>query len=237
MEDQRDKAGARFKAMPTRILVIEDEADIASFVRRGLSYKGYEVEVVPDGNSGLTAARERPPDLVLLDLMLPDIDGVEVCRRLRATSDLPIIVLTARDDVSDKIAGLDAGADDYVTKPFVFDELLARIRAALRRSHRPDELIEVGDLVIHPASREVRRGDRRIDLTPREYDLLEFLARNAGRVLTKEVIFSRVWGYDAEVESDAVKVYVSYLRKKLNATGEPDLIHMVRGVGYMLKAS
>jgi DNA-binding response OmpR family regulator len=222
--------------MPIRILVIEDEPDIASFIRRGLTYKGYEVEVALDGESGLRAFGEASPDLVLLDLMLPGIDGVDVCRRLRATSDVPIIVLTARDAVSDKIAGLDAGADDYVTKPFAFDELLARIRAALRRGNRSDEPIQVGDLVIHPASREVRRGGRRIDLTPREYDLLELLARNAGKVMTKDVIFSRVWGYDTEVESDAVKVYVSYLRKKLNAAGEPDVIHLVRGVGYMLKA-
>lgn len=221
--------------MPTRILVIEDEPDIASFIRRGLTYKGYDVEIAADGESGLAAVRERPPDLVLLDLMLPGIDGVEVCRRIRAGADVPIIVLTARDAVTDKVAGLDAGADDYVTKPFVFDELLARIRAALRRSQPADEVIQVGDLVIRPASREVWRSDRRIDLTAREYDLLEFLARNAGKVMTKGVIFSRVWGYDIELESDAIKVYVSYLRKKLNAAGEPDLIHAVRGVGYMLK--
>ncbi len=222
--------------MPAHILVVEDEPDIASFVRRGLTYKGYEVDVAADGEAALDAVRRRPPDLVLLDLMLPGIDGVEVCRRLRADGDLPIIVLTARDAVTDKIAGLDAGADDYITKPFVFDELLARIRAALRRRQPASETIQVGDLVIEPDSREVRRGDREIELTAREYDLLEFLARNAGKVMTKEIIFSRVWGYDLDLESDAIKVYVSYLRKKLNAAGEPDLIHVVRGVGYMLKA-
>jgi len=220
----------------TRILVVEDEHDIADFIRRGLIYKGYEVDVASDGEQALNLARDHPPDLVLLDLMLPKMDGVEVCRRLRAASDLPIIILTARDSVDDKVRGLDAGGDDYVTKPFSFDELLARVRAALRRRAPEEETLKVGDLTIVPASREVSRKDRPIELTLREYDLLEFLARNAGKVMDKQTIFQRVWGYDFEVEGDAIKVYVRYLRKKLNAQGEPDLIHAVRGVGYIMKA-
>jgi two-component system response regulator MprA len=159
-----------------------------------------------------------------------------VARRLRAGSGIPIIILTARDSVSDKIAGLDAGADDYVTKPFQFDELLARVRAALRRREPAEEIIAVGDLRIRPASREVSRGKRSIELTLREFDLLLLLARNAGKVLDRNTIFERVWGYAYDVESDTIKVYIRYLRRKLNAEGEPDLIHAVRGVGYMLKA-
>jgi two-component system response regulator MprA len=220
----------------TRVLVVEDEEDIAHFIRRGLLYKGYEVDVALDGEEALAAARDRPPDLVVLDLMLPGLDGVEVCRRLRTDGDVPIIILTARDAVSDKVEGLDAGADDYLTKPFAFDELLARVRAALRRRHPPEEVITVGDLTIRPASREVFRGGREVGLTKREYELLELLARNAGHVVSKEVIFEKVWGFDYEGESDAIKVYIRYLRKKLDAAGGPDLIRAVRGVGYMLKA-
>ena len=219
-----------------RILVVEDEGDIADFIARGLILKGYEVDAAHDGEEALALARERSPDLVVLDLGLPGVGGIEVCRRLRAASDVPIIILTARDSVADKVRGLDAGADDYVTKPFVFDELLARVRAALRRKAHAGEVLTVGDLTIRLASREVDRGGRAIELTAREYDLLEFLARNAGKVMYKQTIFEQVWGYDFEIESDAIKVYVRYLRKKLNAAGEADLIRVVRGVGYMLKA-
>jgi two-component system response regulator MprA len=221
----------------THVLVVEDEPNIADFIRRGLIYKGYTVDVAANGEEALERAREKAPGLVVLDLMLPGMDGLEVCRRLRAADDVPIIMLTARDAVADKVEGLEAGADDYITKPFVFEELLARVRAALRRS-KPDrqETLRVGNLVVRPASREVRRGERAIELTAREFDLLVFLARRAGQVVTKQDIFEKVWGYDFEMESDAVKVYVSYLRKKLNAGGEEDLIHAVRGVGYVLKA-
>jgi two-component system, OmpR family, response regulator MprA len=220
-----------------RILVIDDEPDIADFVRRGLIYKGFGVDVAHDGTSGLDLARDLEPDLIILDIMLPDIDGIEVCRRLRAAGPVPIIMVTARDAVPDRVNGLDAGADDYVTKPFAFEELLARVRAAFRRqAPAGQEVIKVGDLLIKPSSREVSRAGRRIDLTTREYELLEFLGRHQGQVLAKELIFSRVWGYDLMLESDAIKVYVRYLRRKLNAEGETDLIHSVRGIGYMLKA-
>jgi len=221
-----------------RVLVVEDEPNIADFIRRGLVYKGYEVDTAASGEDALETARERLPDLVILDLMLPGMDGVEVCRRLRAADDVPIIMLTARDALSDKVEGLEAGADDYVTKPFQFAELLARVRAALRRKEARNDagVISVGDLTIRPLSREVLRNGREVQLSAREYDLLEYLARHAGQVLSKETLFEKVWGYDFEVESDAVKVYVSYLRKKLNADGEPDLIHSIRGVGYIVKA-
>lgn len=219
----------------TRILVIEDDEDIADFVRRGLLYKDYEVDVAHDGEQGLEVARDHPPDLVLLDLMIPKIDGAEVCRRLRTASNVPIIILTARDSVQDKIAGLDAGADDYVTKPFAFEELEARVRAALRRKEPAEELITVDSLSIRPAGREVKRGDREIELTSREFDLLLFLARHAGKVLDHSTILESVWGYRYDGQSDTIKVYVRYLRRKLNAEGERDLIHAVRGVGYMLK--
>lgn len=220
-----------------RILVVEDEVNIADVIRRGLVYKGHEVDVAHTGEGGLHAARDNLPDLVILDLMLPDMDGVEVCKRLRAADEVPIIMLTARDAVSDKVGGLEAGADDYMTKPFEFDELVARVNAALRRRQSPTarEEFKVADLTVRPASREVTRGDRSIELTNREFELLEYLARHAGEVVTKEALFEQVWGYDFDVESDAIKVYVSYLRKKLNANGEPDLIHAIRGVGYVLK--
>jgi two-component system response regulator MprA len=220
----------------TRVLVIEDEEDIASFIRRGLTLKGYDVEVAASGEGGLDSFREQEPDLVVLDLMLPDIDGIEVCQRIRSTAEVPLIMLTALDSVGKKVEGLDAGADDYITKPFAFDELLARIRAALRRKTPGDDQIKVGDLIIRPASREVERAGRQIELTNREFELLEFLARNAGKIVDKRAIFEKVWGYDFEAESDAIKVYVRYLRRKLNAPGETDLIHAIRSVGYMLKA-
>ena len=223
-----------------KILVVDDEPQINDFLRRGLTYKGFEVAAVSNGEEALNSARDYPPDLVVLDIMLPDMTGYEVCRRLRASGDrnLPILILTARDALTDKISGLDCGADDYITKPFAFEELLARIRANLRRvehQNRPNRKLEVGDLVIDPAIREVRRGDRLVELTSREFDLLELLTRHQGQVLTKEIIFERIWGYDNESGIEVIKVYINYLRSKLNAGGKPDMIHSVRGIGYILK--
>lgn len=221
-----------------RVLIIEDEEQIADFLRRGLSFKGYVVETAPTGEAGLDAARDRPPDVVILDLMLPGVDGIEVCARLRQGLDasVPVIMLTAKDSTEDKIQGLDAGADDYLAKPFSFDELLARVRAALRRRQpQAREVIRVADLTMNTSARQVNRGERRIELTAREFDLLEFLARHAGQVVSKEAIFERVWGYAFDIDSDAVKVYISYLRSKLTAGGEPDLIQTVRGIGYVLR--
>jgi DNA-binding response OmpR family regulator len=219
-----------------RILVIEDEADISAFIKRGLVLQGYAVDVAATGQEGLNIFRETPPDAVLLDLMLPGMDGVEVCRRLRAASeDVPIIMLTALDSVGDKVQGLEAGADDYITKPFAFDELSARLSAALRRRVPQEDVLEVGDLTIRPASREVSRVGRVVNLTNREYELLEYLARNAGKVVKKQTLFERVWGYDFDLDSDVIKVYIRYLRRKLNENGEKDMIRSVRGVGYMLK--
>ena len=223
-----------------RVLVVEDEPNISDVIRRGLIFQKFEVDVAYSGAQALELARDHMPDIVILDLMLPDMDGVDVCQRLRAADDVPIIMLTARDAVSDKVEGLEAGADDYMTKPFEFVELLARINVALRRRNRAKDgtadVLRVGDLVVKRASREVTRGERDITLTAREFELLEYLARHAGQVVKKETLFEKVWGYDFDVESDAIKVYVSYLRKKLNAEGEADLIHAIRGVGYVLKA-
>jgi two-component system, OmpR family, response regulator MprA len=224
-----------------KILVVDDEPQINDFLRRGLTYKGFEVAAASCGEEALNSARDFPPDLVVLDIMLPDMTGYEVCRRLRASGDrnLPILMLTARDALADKISGLDSGADDYITKPFAFEELLARIRANLRRvehQNRPNRKLEVGTIVIDPAIREVRRSDRLVELTSREFDLLELLTRHHGQVLTKEIIFERIWGYDNESGIEVIKVYINYLRSKLNAGGQPDLIHSVRGIGYILKA-
>jgi DNA-binding response OmpR family regulator len=224
-----------------RILVVEDEPQIAHTLRRGLIYKGFEVMIAPSGEQALEAMQEFAPDLVLLDILLPDMDGYDVCRHLRASQDkaLQILILTAKDELSDKIIGLDSGADDYITKPFVFEELLARIRAALRRveaTTKQARVIRVGDLTIDTAARQVWRAGTSIELTTREYDLLELLAQNAGQVLPKELIFERIWGYDNEAGLEIIKVYINYLRAKLNRGGQPDMISTVRGVGYRLKA-
>jgi DNA-binding response OmpR family regulator len=220
-----------------RILIIEDETEIAGYLRRGLTLEGFIVEIANDGNAGLAAARENPPDLVVLDLMLPGLDGLEVARRLRAASEVPIIILTARDAVPDRVAGLESGADDYLVKPFAFEELLARIRVQLRRrqSAQQSDVLRYNNLVIDTAAREVRIGDRRVDLTAKEYELLEQFMRHPQQVLTREVIYDRVWGYDFGGESNIIEVYVRYLRQKLEAGGEPRLIQTVRGVGYILR--
>ncbi len=223
--------------MTERILVIEDDSQIADLLRRGLIYEGYVVEIAADGESGLSAARDRPPDMVLLDLMLPGVDGLTVCRRLRAASAVPILILTAKEAVPDRVAGLDAGADDYLVKPFSFDELLARIRALLRRQQRAgtsDEL-RFADLTVNLGSREVHRGSRRVELTAREFEMLALFMQNPRQVLTRDVLYDRIWGYDFGGESNIIEVYVRYLRSKLEEHGEPRLIQTVRGVGYALR--
>ena len=224
------------KAMSERILVIDDEPKIVDFIRRGLIYEGYIVDVAYDGQEGLAHARDNPPDLVILDVMLPGLDGLEVCRRLRAASDVPILMLTAKDAVPDRVAGLDAGADDYLVKPFAFDELLARVRARLRRTRQSkEEILRFADLRINTATRQVWRGDREIELTAKEFDLLELFARHPRQVLTRDLIYERLWGYDFGGESNIIEVYVRYLRAKLEAGGEPRLIQTIRGAGYALR--
>jgi two-component system, OmpR family, copper resistance phosphate regulon response regulator CusR len=222
-----------------RILVVEDDRKVASFVRQGLAEEGHTVEVVGDGGEALDLVLAEPPyDLVVLDLMLPRRDGFEVLRTLRARRvKSPVLVLTARDTVADKVRGLDLGADDYLTKPFAFGEFLARTRALLRRAadqHAP--VLQLEDLSLDPATRLVTRGGRRIDLTTREYALLEYFMRNGGRVLTRPMIAEHVWGVDFDRESNIIDVYVGYLRKKIDAGGGPRLLHTVRGAGYVLKA-
>jgi two-component system response regulator MprA len=223
--------------MAEHILVIEDDLQIADLLRRGLIYEGYGVEVAADGEAGLAEARDRPPDLVLLDLMLPGVDGLTVCRRLRAASDVPILILTAKDAVPDRVAGLDAGADDYLVKPFNFDELVARVRALLRRRQRTNssEELRFADLTVNLGRREVTRGNRRIDLTAREFEMLTLFMQNPRQVLTRDVLYDRIWGYDFGGESNIIEVYIRYLRSKLEDSGEPRLIQTVRGVGYALR--
>jgi two-component system response regulator MprA len=223
--------------MPERILVIEDEPKIADFLRRGLIYEGFTVEVCPDGETGLKAARDHPPDLVILDVMLPGVDGLEVCRRLRAASAVPILMLTAKDAVPDRVKGLESGADDYVTKPFAFEELIARVRALLRRAHSSSEetVFRFADVTLNVSTRQVTRGNRKIDLTTKEFDLLHLFMLHPRQVLTRELIYDRIWGYDFDGESNILEVYIRYLRTKLEQGGEPRLIQTVRGVGYALR--
>lgn len=224
--------------MAARILVIEDDQGIARMVERGLKLAGYRVDVAPDGQSGLAIARDNPPDLVILDLMLPgDLDGLEVCRRLRSADPaVPILILTARDAVSDRVKGLDAGADDYVVKPFAFDELVARVRALLRRAQpQTAEVLRFSDLTLDTGARMAYRGGRAIELTAKEYDLLELFMRHPRQVLTRDQIYDHVWGYDFGGESNILEVYIRYLRNKLEANGEPRLIHTARGMGYVLR--
>ncbi len=223
--------------MSNRILVIEDEERIAQFLKRGLIYEGYRVDVAYDGQTGLDIARDQPPDLVILDWMLPGLDGLEVCRRLSAASDVLILMLTAKDDVADRVIGLDAGADDYLIKPFDFEELMARIRALFRRaapSSQP-EVLRFNDLTLDTGTHRAQRGSRYIDLTAKEYELLDLFMRNPRHVLTREMIFDRVWGYDFGGESNIIEVYVRYLRQKTEEPDQPRLIHTVRGVGYVLR--
>jgi two-component system response regulator MprA len=226
--------------MHEKILIIEDEEPILQFLQRGLVYEGYRVLTAVNGTEGLRLARDNNPDLVILDWMLPEIepglDGLEVCRRLRGVSDLPIIMLTAKESVSDRVLGLDAGADDYLVKPFALNELLARIRALVRRSTTESpETLTFGDLRLDTGTHQAFRGDRQVELTAKEYELLELFLRNPRQVLTRDLIYERVWGYDFGGESNIIEVYVRYLRQKTESTGEPRLIHTVRGVGYVLR--
>ncbi|WP_019504272.1 response regulator transcription factor [Pleurocapsa sp. PCC 7319] len=223
--------------MKSHILVVEDEAKLAQFIKMELEFENYEVTVAPDGFAGLSTAREIQPDLILLDWMLPGISGPEICRRLRQTGDqVPIILLTAKDEVGDRVAGLDAGADDYVIKPFSIEELLARIRANLRREQVEDtELLQFTDLTLNRSTREVFRGKRSIELTAKEFDLLDYLMAHPRQVLTRDQILERVWGYDFMGDSNIIEVYIRYLRLKLEDQKEQRLIQTVRGVGYVLR--
>lgn len=216
-------------------MIVDDDPRILTTLERNLDLEGYDVVTAMSGGEAL--ARIDGIDLVILDLNLPGIDGVEVCRRIRFTSDVPVLMLTARDEISDRVEGLDAGADDYLVKPFATEELLARVRALLRRQgaeERP-KLIRFDDLTIDTETRRVTRGERELDLTVREFDLVVFLAENARKVLTRSTIMNEVWGYDVDVGSNTLEVYVGYLRKKLEADGESRILHTVRGVGYVLR--
>ena len=219
-----------------RVLVVEDDADIADVLRRSLRNEGYEVKTSADGVEALDVAAGFVPDLVVLDLGLPRLDGVEVCRRLREDGDVPILMLTARAETEDRVTGLDSGADDYLVKPFERQELLARIRALLRRRPpRGAASLEVADLQLNPDTREVRRDGREIELTNREFELLEFLMRNERLVISRERLLDEVWGYDPMAATNTIDVFISNLRRKLEAGGEPRLLHTKRGAGYVLK--
>ncbi len=218
------------------ILVIEDNPSIVKILQRGLSYEGYHVETALDGEAGLARAVELHPDLIILDLMLPKLSGMEVCQRIRATENTPILILTAKATLQDRVFGLDAGADDYLTKPFELDELLARVRALLRRTKADrSAVLTFADLSLDTSLRQATRGQRVVNLSAKEYELLELLMRNPKQVLTREVIFDRVWGYDFGGESNVLDVYIRYLREKLEQPGEKKLIHTIRGVGYVLR--
>jgi two-component system response regulator MprA len=233
-----------------KVLVIDDEENIIEFIRLGLRYEGFQVESAPDGEQGIVAAQRIDPDVIILDIMLPGIDGLEVCRRLRSnptTRDIPILMLTAKDEVRDRITGLRTGADDYLTKPFDFDELLERIRAILRRQKRAaqggvgedgggSQILQFGDLRLNTATREVTRGDRQIELTATEYNLLHLFMSHPRQVLDRQTILNRVWGYDFLGETNIIEVYVRYLREKIeDSPSSPRLIQTVRSVGYVLK--
>ncbi|NCC49506.1 MAG: response regulator transcription factor [Clostridia bacterium] len=222
------------------ILIIEDEEKIARFVELELTYEGYEVEKALNGRDGLELATARPFDLVLLDILLPGLNGIEVLRRIRKVSDVPVIMLTARDAVVDKVAGLDGGADDYITKPFAIEELLARIRAALRkkrevRSESQPSGLSAGSLHLDPETREVKVGDALLDLTKREFDLLQYLLVNKNIVISRETLLQDIWGYDFSGGTNAVDVYIRYLRAKIEEPFNLKLIHTIRGVGYVIK--
>jgi two-component system, OmpR family, copper resistance phosphate regulon response regulator CusR len=220
-----------------RLLVVEDEKKVAGFIKKGLEEEGYAVDVAADGKTGLEMALDRVHDLIILDIQLPKMDGLSVLNALRREKvAIPVLLLTVRATIEDKVLGLDAGADDYLTKPFAFQELVARVRALLRRrteGKRP--VLQIADITLDPARRTVLRGNQKIDLTTREFALLDYLMRNEGRVLTRTMISEHVWDYDFDSETNVIDVYVNYLRKKIDSDREEKLIHTVRGVGYMMK--
>lgn len=222
-----------------RILVVDDEPAVRDAVERALGFEGYKVQLAEDGLDALEQLALEPPDAIVLDVLMPRMDGLELCKRIRAAGDdVPILMLTARETVADRVSGLDAGADDYLVKPFALQELLARLRALLRRSGANDGIVlRYADLTLDTEAHEVHRDDRRVDLTRTEFLLLELLLRNAGKVLTREIILEQVWGYDFGTSSNSLEVYIGYLRRKTETEGEPRLIQTVRGVGYVLRES
>lgn len=220
-----------------RILVVEDDAEIADVLRRTLRAEGHDVRTAADGEEALDAAAEFVPDVVVLDLGLPKIDGIEVLRRIRKDDDVPVLVLTARSETEDRVAGLDEGADDYLVKPFDRAELLARLRALMRRRPpRGSATLVLGDLRLNPATREVHRGDREVDLTAREFELLEFLMQNERLVVSRERLLEEVWGYDPLAMTNTIDVFISNVRRKLEEGGEPRILHTKRGAGYVVRA-
>ncbi len=233
-------SGVGITLVAVRILVVDDDRAVRESLRRSLAFNGYSVSLAEDGVEALNSIAADRPDALVLDVMMPRLDGLEVCRQLRSIGDdLPILVLTARDSVSERVAGLDAGADDYLPKPFALEELLARMRALLRRTgpgDKPESVaMRFADLTLDPVTREVTRGTRQISLTRTEFALLEMLIANPRRVLTRSRILEEVWGFDFPTSGNALEVYVGYLRRKTEAEGEPRLIHTVRGVGYVLR--
>ena len=223
--------------MKAHILVVDDDQHITGVLRRALAYEGYSVEVATRGDEALHKVIEHPPDLIVLDIMLPGIDGLEVCRRLRASGNqVPILMLTAKDGIPDRVAGLDEGADDYLVKPMELEELLARVRALLRRRNpEQTEILRFADVELDTGTRIARRGKREISLSTTEYELLGLFLRRPRQVLTRDIIMERVWGYDFEGESNVLEVYVGYLRNKLEAQGEPRILHTIRGAGYVMR--
>ena len=235
----RDLSATHGRLTAMRVLVVDDDPAVRDSLRRSLAFNGYEVDVAGDGEEALRRLGAQRPDAVVLDVLMPRLDGLATCRALRAAGDdVPVLMLTARDEVSDRVVGLDAGADDYLPKPFALEELLARLRALLRRTVRSaadEDRLRLADLTVDPGTRDVRRGDRPIRLTRTEFSLLELLLRHPRQVLTRDRILEEVWGYDFPTTANSLEVYVGYLRRKTEAEGESRLIHTVRGVGYVAR--
>lgn len=223
--------------MGSKILVIDDDQKVSTMIRRGLTFEGYNVTVANNGREGLLQILEQEPDLVILDVMMPGIDGMEVCRRIRKDGDIPILMVTGRDSVADRVKGLETGADDYLIKPFAFEELVARVKALLRRTETRTngDLLHYADLTLDMASRTAMRNGRSIELSTTEFNLLAFFLQNPKRVLSRDLIMEKVWGYDFQGESNVLEVYIGYLRHKLEQKSESRLIHTVRGAGYVMK--